>query len=560
MTTGNQVTGGSGATAGGSHGGIGGSGTHAGAGAVYGSVEDPEQPGAGGGAVDLNHPAGNGGGVILLDVLGVLTLEGSVLADGGNPGNFHGGGGAGGSIRLSVGTLTGSGIIRADGGPGGTGTNPSIGQGAGGGGRISVTYDQLDFSGSLLAGGAAGHGGGQPGGAGTIYLRDRGKPSGNLIVNGNGLNPAEASTPLLETLNQFGDFRIINTARVSSAGAITAEHLMVNNSELAHAGIAPLNVQTLELTGQALLTHIPTSVDAVHRLTVNIAQSAFIDATSSIDVTGRGFLGGRRSGNLATVGLTVGNSAAGGSSLTSGGSHGGRGGAGDDGNVGDPYGLAEDPREPGSGGGAVDTNHPGGNGGGVIFLEAPGLVTLDGSILANGAYPGIFHSGGGAGGSIQLNVGTLAGVGAVRADGGRAGSRESGSFAQGGGGGGRVSVQLTTHDYTGEVSAAGGIGESGGADGEDGSLFTPGNLLITAQPVPVTVTVNSSATFSVQFIGADPVMIQWLKDGEIVPAATAQNLTLSGLTLEDSGAVVTVRLSNAEGQITSRAVNITIVE
>ena len=70
--------------------------------------------------------------------------------------------------------------------------------------------------------------------------------------------------------------------------------------------------------------------------------------------------------------------------------------------------------------------------------------------------------GGGAGGAIRIDVGTLAGAGSVHADGGNAVASNAG-----GGGGGRVAVFYDDADdfELGNLTAAGGTGLSAGAAG-----------------------------------------------------------------------------------------------
>lgn len=82
----------------------------------------------GGGKSDGHKFGGNGGGRIFLDVKELLSINGSVTAEGGD-GGVDGGGGSGGSIIIHAQKLKGFGIISAAGGRG---------WGGGGGGRISL--------------------------------------------------------------------------------------------------------------------------------------------------------------------------------------------------------------------------------------------------------------------------------------------------------------------------------------------------------------------------------------------------------------------------------------
>src|SRR6185436_17355150 len=100
---------------------------------------------------------------------------------------------------------------------------------------------------------------------------------------------------------------------------------------------------------------------------------------------------------------------------------------------------------------------------------------LDGAITANGL-PGVAQwSGGGAGGSLWLIVGTLSGRGLIAATGG-AGDPPYG----GGGGGGRIAVQYGTNAFQGTISARGG---SGAVYGGAGTIWSRTNASIYSQLV-----------------------------------------------------------------------------
>ncbi|MEM8962621.1 MAG: Ig-like domain-containing protein, partial [Acidobacteriota bacterium] len=131
--------------AGGSHGGGGSLGdTATAAGETYDSIVRPRLAGGGGGlrtADATNGPAGNGGGVVYLEVGGTLTLDGTINSRGDDGHAAIGGGGAGGSVWIDATTLAGSGTIDAHGGDGVA--CPSGDDGAGGGGRVALHVDTL---------------------------------------------------------------------------------------------------------------------------------------------------------------------------------------------------------------------------------------------------------------------------------------------------------------------------------------------------------------------------------------------------------------------------------
>ena len=101
------------------------------------------------------------------------------------------------------------------------------------------------------------------------------------------------------------------------------------------------------------------------------------------------------------------------------------------------------------------------------------LVQLDGSIVADGGV-GEANAGGGSGGGIRIDVGTLQGTGTIIANGGNGGGRASGAVPSGGGGG-RVAIFF--QDATGfDLSNASATG--GGPDGQDGTVHLEQTLAI----------------------------------------------------------------------------------
>jgi hypothetical protein len=157
--------GGYGGMGGGGYGGIGTGGV------VYGSATAPTNLGsAGGGGGYGSSVGGNGGGVVKL-VVGTLTLDGQIAADGliGTVDvNGAGAGGAGGSIWISADSIGGWGLIHANGAAGQLFSTRYSGGGAGG--RIAVTVINAPFYRIRYSAAGGGSGtGGNPGAAGTIY-------------------------------------------------------------------------------------------------------------------------------------------------------------------------------------------------------------------------------------------------------------------------------------------------------------------------------------------------------------------------------------------------------
>ena len=433
---------------GGSHGGLGGFGSVGGTiAAAYGDFLDPNDPGGGGGSRS-DSPGGNGGGVVRISV-GTFRLDGQVLANGRNgTGGCCAAGGGGGSIRLDVGTLSGAGTIRANGGTSTSTTNA----GGGGGGRVAVYY--TDASGFDLTGvEARGGTGRRTGGAGTVFLKAQAQQFGDLRIIGGGAN---TPLPANVTLNSVV---LEDQARVVGSG-MTTDELDMDNSTLT---ISDLQAGDVRLTASSTITTVGTSLVTESRLTID-AVSLEVDGTSRIDVTDRGYLGGRRGGNNVDTARTLGNVA--GSTARNGGSHGGLGGFGSvGGSIAVSYGDFRDPNDPGGGGGSR-SDSPGGNGGGVLRISV-GTFQLDGPVLANGRN-GVSGccGGGGGGGSIRLDVGTLSGVGTIHANGGTSTSTAN----AGGGGGGRVAVYYT--DASGfDLSQVEAYGGGGRRNGGAGSVF-----------------------------------------------------------------------------------------
>ena len=404
------------AGAGAGHGGFGGFGTDMGSvGAVYDSIMTPTQPGSGGGNGFLSV-GGNGGGVVQVIIGGTLRLDGLLTANGG-PGlhNAYGGGGSGGSIVITAGTLSGFGTISANGGVA-TGSNG----GGGGGGRILLQLTNNQFAGTVTAYGGAGQ---QFGGAGTVLTKVGAGSVGEVRVD-NGGNAGQL-TPM--TSPQLFGLTIANCALVYPLTDLTNANITVKSN--------------------GLLTHLIGQSG----LTLTVLSNLVIEPGGRVDVTGKGFAASSGAG-------------AGGASTNAGGGgggHGGSGGAGA-GAGGGAYGSITAPNQPGSGGGAGYASTAGA-GGGVIRLNVIGTLQVAGVLSANGGDSyNYINGGGGAGGSLWLNVGTLRGAGSVTADGGA-------SVAGGGGGGGRIAIYHDTNLFTGTLSAYGGAGQQrGGA----GTIFT----------------------------------------------------------------------------------------
>lgn len=82
--------------------------------------------------------------------------------------------------------------------------------------------------------------------------------------------------------------------------------------------------------------------------------------------------------------------------------------------------------------------------------------------------------------------------------------------------------------------------------------------VITEPPVNRAVILNQSSTFSVTVSGTDPLHFQWLKNGQVIPGARAQTLTLPSVQASDAGAY-SVLITNAVGAVHSSAASLTVL-
>ena len=235
--------------------------------------------------------------------------------------------------------------------------------------------------------------------------------------------------------------------------------IVVSNCTLTVDGVH--SFASLWLTDSAVLTHSPAPAgETNNRLDLTIAGAMTIDATSRVDVNAKGY--GPAAGPGA--GTNAGD-------YPSGGGYGGPGGnahAGPAGGV--SYGDLLAPTVWGSGGGSMDSIRLGGAGGGWVRLRVSGVLTVAGQLTAQGE--SVWASGG-AGGSIHVIAGTLAGSGSITANGGSAGNAWSG-----GGGAGRIALYYGNSTFSGTLTALGGFasatyyqGNSGNGGGA-GTLYT----------------------------------------------------------------------------------------
>jgi hypothetical protein len=218
----------------------------------------------------------------------------------------------------------------------------------------------------------------------------------------------------------------------------------------------------IEVRASRLTTPEITSLDSVvtyNPLRLAIGSELGVGSGCAIDVTGRGPLGGTLGREIVTPSLPS-------APLNQSASHGGLSWNGSAATLQSfdrlrTYGSVRRPHLPGLGARSNDTgtfvSAGGGAGGGVIHIAAPAArLVLAGDLLASGTER---NSLAGAGGSIDLVVGTIEGDGAVVASGGGSGSGPSL------GGGGRIALHVTQNlgefDPVSQLRAWGGSSTQG---------------------------------------------------------------------------------------------------
>ncbi|HXA17287.1 MAG TPA: Ig-like domain-containing protein [Thermoanaerobaculia bacterium] len=191
------------------------------------------------------------------------------------------------------------------------------------------------------------------------------------------------------------------------------------------------------------------------KLDLTIKDHLFVDADSSVDVSGKGFLGGHHTSEDASLtnssdrGMTLGDTTTGHGALDASGSYGGVGGESLAGATNTTYGSIQTPADFGSGGaGQPNGSQIGGNGGGAIALHGStaagdlsrfviaGVVRADGETGTGGRW------GAGSGGSVLLSSRALitGPSSRITANGGDDDGADNNAS---GAGGGRMSVSAT---------------------------------------------------------------------------------------------------------------------
>jgi hypothetical protein len=220
-------------------------------------------------------------------------------------------------------------------------------------------------------------------------------------------------THAVRSVNSVSNFTISGGTLEISDSLTTTASLQVTASTLAAGRIV---APSLSVTSNGQLTSLTSTTTQMHKLEVQVSGTLSVDASSRIDVTGKGYREGRTTGNVPSGSDT--------------GSYGGRGGSSSNA----VYGDYANPNDWGSGGTTNPFFAGVSAGGGLVRISAASMI-LNGQLIANGQSPAF--AGSASGGGIYLAVTTLSGSGRIDAAGGTSNS---------GGGGGRLAVYA--QDYS----------------------------------------------------------------------------------------------------------------
>lgn len=259
----------------------------------------------------------------------------------------------------------------------------------------------------------------------------------------------------------------------------------------------PLTLANLLVVDGGRLETLGTTLTRERKLDLTVTGRLYVDCTSTVDVTARGYLGGWGMNPDGTGtrsdspnGRTLGNTSTGGAS-DAGASHGGHGGTNAAGATNATYGSVTDPFDLGSGGGGLPSaqHEFGGTGGGAVSLrtsddaDATARIVVAGTIHANGGggTDELRGRNGGSGGSIRVNarqvvIGPLA---RLSANGGSGPSGCGAGLSQcTGGSGGRIAVTAT--ERLDLASPASQLFAHGGAMGAGGDRLSaaPGTVYV----------------------------------------------------------------------------------
>ena len=474
--------------------------------AGYCDITNPVSMGSGGG-VGGSGFGGSGGGVIILNVSGTITVNGTITADGATPiSGTSVGGGAGGGVKIVAGDIAGTPQSFTITGGGGRSTYG----GGGGGGCAFLSYTTANSifpTSTITMNGGAGVSG-QRGGGGVVYVKQTGTNGDIYSVNtAPGAPSAQGATSItadsltvmvsstyqiasgktlvLKNSSPFSGGDASGTLRVDSGGTFTptstADFTVASTTLEIHQGstvtsASSLNVvvdyggvlsqgryvttspalglNTLYILNGGVLTHAANTTTQSHVVNLSAASST-VAAGGFINLDGRGYAGVSGGNGNGPGGGAVKVSSTGGG----GGAHAGAGGNGFNGSAGGAaYCVTSSPGTIGSSGG-YGGNGASPAGGGLAVLAITNTLTVNGTITADGgAAPGSQSTGSGGGG-VKITAGVIAGSPQSFTATGSAGRGSSG-----GGGGGCIYIGYSTSNSISSATVSGGAaGGSGGS-------------------------------------------------------------------------------------------------
>jgi hypothetical protein len=85
-----------------------------------------------------------------------------------------------------------------------------------------------------------------------------------------------------------------------------------------------------------------------------------------------------------------------------------------------------------------------------------------------------------------------------------------------------------------------------------------GGLPAITNPTNVNITVGANAVFTVAVTSATPYVVQWYRNGVLIPGATGLSYTLTSAQLTDSGATFSAVATNAAGNVSSLPATLTV--
>lgn len=294
----------------------------------------------------------------------------------------------------------------------------------------------------------------------------------------------------------FSDPRAITAA---DAASFAGKSVALIGPEAVLVPHVPVTFSNLLVLGGARVETLPTDFDREFRLDITTTGTTYVDCASRIDVTEKGYLGGRGSVTQAANpdyrGRTVGNTTVGGADEFSSASHAGVGASHQEGkSTNAVYGSIMKPVDLGSGGGGETGGgtvpRAGGSGGGAIALRGgtgendESLIVIAGSVRADGGH-GFGAGSAGAGGSVWIEAKQVLFGSSARAS-ANGGDKDGVGVGAAGAGGGRVAMGATLKLDTQNalVQARGGrnlstVDARYGLDGGAGTIYVrkPGQQL-----------------------------------------------------------------------------------